>query len=51
MQLLVRRSLKGCVLETEVRHGEEKPSSSLTKGVLNLHTASGKGNRWEGRGA
>lgn len=51
MQLLVRGLLEGCVLETEVRQGEEKSSSSRNKEVLNLHIVSGKGKRWEGPGA
>lgn len=51
MQLLVRGLLKGCVLETELRHAKEKSSSSLNKEVLDLHIASGKGKRWEGPGA
>lgn len=48
MQVQVRRLLEGCVLETEVRQGEEKSSSSLNKEMLNLHIASGKemGKTW-----
>lgn len=51
MQVRVRGLLEGSVLETEVRQGEEKSSSSLNKEVLNLHIASGKGKRWEEPGA